>query len=195
MRKLALVALVLLLVLGAAGCSLQSLMHGATASSSTTTTSSTPLTLPSTTTTSLAASSTTTSTTLSTYGATLSGRNEVPARSGSATGYVSFTLNPATSSLSYVVMLDHISDITVVRIHEAKAGKTGSAVATLFSGPTTRGAFSGVLSQGMLNASDLVGPLKGKTITDFLTLLKAGELYVNVGTTKYPAGEIRGQIQ
>lgn len=48
--------------------------------------------------------------------------------------------------------------------------------------------------RGSLGASDLLGPLKGKTISDLLGLIKAGQVYVNVGTTKHPNGEIRGQL-
>jgi hypothetical protein len=40
-----------------------------------------------------------------------------------------------------------------------------------------------------------VGPLKGKTIADFVALIKAGSVYLNVGTTSHPSGEIRGQLK
>ena len=37
--------------------------------------------------------------------------------------------------------------------------------------------------------------LKGKTIADFVALVKAGSLYLNVGTSSHPLGEIRGQLK
>jgi hypothetical protein len=52
-----------------------------------------------------------------------------------------------------------------------------------------------VLAQGNFNASVLIGSLTGKTIADFVALLESGQAYVNVGTTKNPKGEIRGQIR
>jgi hypothetical protein len=51
-----------------------------------------------------------------------------------------------------------------------------------------------VLAQGNFNASVLIGSLTGKTLVEFAVLLQGGLAYVNVGTTKNPQGEIRGQI-
>jgi hypothetical protein len=39
------------------------------------------------------------------------------------------------------------------------------------------------------------GPLWGETIADFVALIKAGSVYLNVGTTSHPSGEIRGQLK
>ena len=193
MRKLLLTGFSVFLLLAAAGCSLRPASSTTTSSPSTSSSSSTSTVAP-TTTTSLALSSTT-STTTETYGATLSGKNEIPTRSGSATGFVSFTVDSAGTTVAYVVLVDNINNVTLVKIHEGKAGATGAAIATLFGGPTKSGSLSGVLSRGSLTAADLVGPLKGKTIADFLKLVTSGQLYVNVGTTTHPSGEIRGQIK
>jgi hypothetical protein len=53
---------------------------------------------------------------------------------------------------------------------------------------------NGVLAEGTITAADLVGPLSGKSLSDLMTDVMAGETYVNVHTTQNPAGEIRGQI-
>jgi len=58
-----------------------------------------------------------------------------------------------------------------------------------------KGKFTGVLARGTLTAAELQGPLQGKTIGDLVDQIKAGTAYVNVHTEKYPAGEIRGQIE
>ena len=47
---------------------------------------------------------------------------------------------------------------------------------------------------GYITSSDLVGPLKGKQISDLVKLINDGEAYVNVHTETNPKGEIRGQI-
>jgi len=39
------------------------------------------------------------------------------------------------------------------------------------------------------------GPLEGKSISDLVDQINDGKAYVNVHTEKYPAGEIRGQIE
>ena len=42
--------------------------------------------------------------------------------------------------------------------------------------------------------SMFMGDLMGKTAEEFLEAIKTGDYYVNVHTTEFPAGEIRGQI-
>jgi CHRD domain len=37
--------------------------------------------------------------------------------------------------------------------------------------------------------------LRGETIADFVALVKAGSVYLNVGTSAHPLGEIRGQLE
>lgn len=191
MRKLLLASLVALLLVGAAGCALRP------APSSTTTT---VVTSPSTTASAVSSSSSTsttansTTTTLEGHVAELSGQSEVPALTTSAAGFVRLTVDPEGTALNYVVLVDNIREVTLVKIREGKAGTTGAALAILYAGPTKSGPFSGVLVRGSLGASDLLGPLKGKTISDFLALIRAGQVYVNVGTTKHPNGEIRGQL-
>jgi CHRD domain len=49
--------------------------------------------------------------------------------------------------------------------------------------------FSGNITKG-----GLLGPLKGKEISDLVTLMSNGSAYVNIHTDKYPKGAIRGQI-
>jgi hypothetical protein len=118
----------------------------------------------------------------------------VPALTTSAIGFVSLTVNPQRTGVSYVVLVDRITGVTTVKLHESKAGATGKAIAILYAGPTKRASFSGVLAQGSLGASDLLGPLKGKSLSDFLALMRAGQIYMNIGTTRHPNGEIRGQL-
>ena len=56
------------------------------------------------------------------------------------------------------------------------------------------GRFNGVLQTGVITKANLVGSLKGKEISDLVDLINAGRAYVNVHTSQYPGGEIRGQI-
>ena len=53
---------------------------------------------------------------------------------------------------------------------------------------------SGLLSEGDITADNLQGPLAGKQLSELLSSMHSMGLYVNVHTTKYPDGEIRGQI-
>ena len=47
---------------------------------------------------------------------------------------------------------------------------------------------------GTINNLDLQGTLKGRNISDLITLMESGNTYVNVHSESYPDGEIRGQI-
>ena len=49
-------------------------------------------------------------------------------------------------------------------------------------------------TSGTINNLDLQGPLKGKNISDLITLIESGDTYVNVHSESNSDGEIRGQI-
>ena len=49
-------------------------------------------------------------------------------------------------------------------------------------------------TSGTINNLDLQGPLKGKNISDLITLMESGDTYVNVHSESNSDGEIRGQI-
>ena len=53
---------------------------------------------------------------------------------------------------------------------------------------------NGALVQGSITADKLEGPLKGKSISDFVNLIEKSSAYVNIHTQSFPDGEIRGQI-
>ncbi len=55
------------------------------------------------------------------------------------------------------------------------------------------GRFDGILSEGT-TASNLMGPLAGRSISDLLQKMEDGNAYVVVHTARHPLGEIRGWI-
>jgi hypothetical protein len=130
-----------------------------------------------------------------TYSALLSGKNETPALSTSASGTLKLTVAVDGSSLHYLLGVSKITDVTVARLHEGKAGTSGAMILTLYGGPTRRGVFSGVLAQGSFTAANLQGPLKGKKVSDLVALIKSGKVYLNAGTSVHHEGEIRGQVK
>jgi hypothetical protein len=95
----------------------------------------------------------------------------------------------------YVFSVSNLADLTLARLHEGKAGATGVTLLTIYGGPTRSDVFTGVVTQGSFTAAKLEGALKGKTIADFVALIKAGSVYLNVGTSSHPGGEIRGQLK
>lgn len=142
------------------------------------------------------ASTASTQTTIArTYTAQLSGGDQVPALSTPASGTFTLTVTPEDSSVHYVLKVREITNATIARLRAGKAGTTGALLLTIYAGPTKSGVFSGTLTQGSFTAAKLEGPLKGKSVADLEALAKAGSVYLNVGTSAHPKGEIRGQLK
>jgi hypothetical protein len=135
------------------------------------------------------------------FRAHLNGANEVadPAVITQAQGQAIFQLSKDGTALSYMLTVADIDDIRQSHIHLAPTGVNGSVVVWLYpSAPPAvliPGVFNGVLAQGTIVAADLVGPLAGQPLSSLLAAMEAGNTYVNVHTTAYPPGEIRGQIR
>ena len=130
-----------------------------------------------------------------TFSAELHGSNEVPPVKSAASGEAIFTVIDNGNALKYKVTVDNLDNVTAAHIHLGKADENGPVLVFLFKGPEKKGAFSGVLAEGTIKASDLFDTLKGKSVSDLIAKMKAGDTYVNVHTTQNPPGEIRGQIK
>jgi len=125
----------------------------------------------------------------------MTGKEEVPPHDTKATGNAEFTLSADGKTMSYKVDVMNIDKVTMAHIHQGKVGENGPPVVWLFnssSNPT--GPMNGMLSQGKITSNDLVGPLKGKQMSDLVKLINDGQAYANVHTEPNPKGEIRGQI-
>jgi len=134
-----------------------------------------------------------------TFNATLTGANEVPAVTTTATGTATFMLNDDNMTLSYTINVTGLTDPQASHIHWAKAGSNGPVVVVLFPKGTYTAingqTINGMLAQGTISAADLMDALAGKTINDLIAGFKSGDAYVNIHTIINPSGEIRGQIQ
>jgi hypothetical protein len=130
-----------------------------------------------------------------TYAAVLVGADVVPPVRTAATATVTFTRVSNGAALRYVIRVRGINDPTVARLHVSTAGANGPTIATLFAGPARNGTFTGALASGTLRATSLGGPLAGKKLADLVGLIKAGRVYVLLGTTRHLTGEVRGEIK
>ena len=124
----------------------------------------------------------------------LSGGEEVPPVDTQARGVAVFQLSKDGTELSYKLIVSNIENVTAAHIHLAPAGENGPAVAFLFPGPSSGERSDGVLAEGTLTDADLFSALAGKSISDLVDEIRAGNAYVNVHTSQNPGGEIRGQI-
>ena len=127
------------------------------------------------------------------YLTVLNGKNEVPSHPDvTATGISGFIVNSGNSKVWYQIEGEGLKGVTQAHIHSGKASENGPVVATLFKG--SKDTVNGALVQGSITADKLEGPLKGKSISDLVSLIDKSSAYVNVHTQSFPDGEIRGQI-
>jgi CHRD domain/Bacterial Ig domain len=110
---------------------------------------------------------------------TLSGDNEVPPVSTSATGTASTTVDFAAGTVTIHVHATGLDDATGSHIHRAAVGENGPIVVPLTQDPSDVGHWSAV--EQSVSESEL---------DDF----ESAAWYVNVHTPANPSGEVRGQI-
>lgn len=122
------------------------------------------------------------------FRATLAGSNEVPARATAATGSAGLTLDGDT--VFFAIEVRQIDKVTASHIHSGAAGANGPVRVDFFLGPTTD-TVDGRLVEGSFTAANV----RGVTFDVLLEQMRAGTAYVNVHTTRYPGGEVRGQTQ
>jgi hypothetical protein len=124
----------------------------------------------------------------------LNGSSEVPPVATEAQGEAILQFNSDGTELQFKLNVANIENVRAAHIHFAAEGVNGPVVVPLFTGPTIAGRFQGTLSEGVITAADLTGPLTGGELEDLLVIIESGEAYVNVHTDQNPGGEIRGQV-
>jgi hypothetical protein len=133
------------------------------------------------------------------FGTHATGAEEVPANTSRAQGQVRFTLGADGETLHYRLIVANIENVTQAHIHRAAAGANGGIVVWLYpSGPPSQlipGRTQGVLAEGTLTNASVIGTLAGTGLDGLLAEIRAGNAYVNVHTSQFPPGEIRGQLR
>ncbi len=126
----------------------------------------------------------------------LVGEDVVPPTNTKATGTSEFTLSSDGMSMNYEVNVQDITGVTLAQIYQGQKDENGPAVSTLirFKDITPSGPVNGLLTQGIITADELQGPLSGKQVSDLTELMENNNTYVEIQTTENPNGEIRGQI-
>ncbi|AYA37906.1 CHRD domain-containing protein [Hymenobacter oligotrophus] len=107
--------------------------------------------------------------------ATLNGSQEVPANNSAATGTMTGTYDKSTRTLTYTVTYQGFTP-AAGHIHQAPPGQNGGVIVPFSSVATS--------------------PIRGTaTLTEAdAASLMAGNTYVNLHSSTYPNGEIRGNI-
>lgn len=96
-------------------------------------------------------------------------------------------------SFRWSLEVEDITDVTAAHIHLGQPGENGPVLVPLFTGPPKEGDFSGTLAEGTLSAAN-IEPVEGMTVEQVIGAIQSGGTYVNVHTEQNPDGEIRGQL-
>jgi hypothetical protein len=137
--------------------------------------------------------------------APLTAANEVPANTSAATGTVTVQLNEKKDQLTYTLTVQNINNVVQAHFHCCGAPGTNQPVVLFLFGPIAAGGGStnGQIASGTKTSADLIGPMAGQTLQDFVNQVKAGNVYANVHTSdgtktsgpgNLPGGEIRAQV-
>jgi hypothetical protein len=133
------------------------------------------------------------------FRAHLTGAEEVPPVDTRAQGQAIFQLSKDGTEISYRLIVANIENVSQAHIHVGPAGVNGLVVVWLYpSGPPAElipGRTSGVLATGVITAESLVGPWAGEPLETLIDAMRREAVYVNVHTSQFPPGEIRGQIR
>lgn len=112
------------------------------------------------------------------FAATLSGSKEVPLGDPDGTGTARISTNDALNQVCTHLEVRNLGDVTAAHIHRGAAGVNGPPVVTLDAPDDNDSDDCGIV------ADDLLDELR-RSPSNF---------YVNIHTTEFPQGAIRGQI-
>ncbi len=130
-----------------------------------------------------------------TYTFNLGGSQEVPANGSVAAGSMQITVNDVAGLISYSFAGFGLSgSFTAAHIHAAPVGANGGVVFDLvapadYSGPVMFGSTPIANSWSLLGVNEAIGSSTAIAINT-----APWNYYVNVHTTAFPGGEIRGQL-
>ena len=120
--------------------------------------------------------------------ASLSGGQEAPPVVSFGTGTSTFFVPADRDRIDFTLNFSGLTGVTMVHVHLGAVGFDGPIIFDLSPTP-----FVSPL-QGTLRAGDLRPQAGAATFQQAVDALLRGNTYVNVHTTRFPDGEIRGQI-
>jgi hypothetical protein len=124
------------------------------------------------------------------FDATLLGINETPPNASPGTGSAVLTLHNDNITLDVdVVFSGLVAPDTASHIHCCASPGVAASIRLPFTTFPT-----GVTSGSFTSTFNLSTALSGITSADFITGMETGQAYVNVHSSAFPGGEVRGQV-
>jgi hypothetical protein len=142
------------------------------------------------------------------YWSVLTGDQQIPPANTDARGYVGLKFQDDLTRLVFIVNGENIGNVTGIYIYQNGEYRNGTGTAVLdllngtrkikkdidkFVSTTSEGKMVGTLSIGGATKHDLQGKLKGKSLSDLLTIVVNGTAYIVIHTKDFPDGEIGGR--
>ena len=133
------------------------------------------------------------------FTAVLTGASVAPASTSSNTGTISLQSAPGDSLLAFSLSVANMGGITQAHLHTAAAGANGATLVWLLpvNGTAAQApsvSLNGVISLGSIEPAWIRGTPR-LAMDSVKALLRAGRIYVDVHSSTFTAGEIRGQVQ
>ena len=121
----------------------------------------------------------------------LTGEDQPIPTNTNAFGNITLTGNNET--LQYKLHAEDLTNVKHIGIHQGDSDEQGKVVVSLFETKNPIGVPLVDLS-GNITSADLKGPMTDATINDLIGNMTEGNDYVNIQTSEFPLGEIRGQL-
>jgi CHRD domain len=114
--------------------------------------------------------------------ASLSGKDETPSKGDpDGSGTATLRIDPAKGTACYTIKLRKVGATAAAHIHTGKKGKAGGVLVPLFGSPSSK--------------TTRTGCARNQPAATLRKIVRTpGNYYVNVHTSKYPDGAVRGQL-
>src|ERR687895_1126637 len=131
--------------------------------------------------------------------ATLIGFEEVPAVSTVASGKFTAKIDRSARLIEYKLSFEDLeANSLFAHIHLGQRATNGGVSAFLCGGGDKPPCPQSGTVEGTIDAADVVGPaaqgIEPGAFAELVRAMEAGATYANVHSSKWPGGEIRGQI-
>ena len=120
------------------------------------------------------------------------GKNEVPKVNSTAKGTANF--KSKKDILIWKINVTGLTNATGAQLYLGNKSVKGDIIVNLMKSGNRSQIPLGLLMNGNISASDLQGPMQGKTIKDLKSIMNNSQTYVNILTGDHPDGE-RGTVK